>query len=113
MHLRVNPNTAIRAGFLLFAACASTARAEPPPVAQPADLVMFHGRVLTVDPADSIAQAIAVRGGKIIAVGADRDILRLAGLTTRRIDLRGRTATPGSSTATHMSPTAVSRSFIT
>ncbi len=44
---------------------------------------------------DSIAEALAIRGGKIIAIGTDRDILRLAGAATRRIDLHGRTATPG------------------
>jgi hypothetical protein len=63
--------------------------------AEQADLVLFHGRILTLDPHDTIVQALAVRDGKIIAVGADRDILRLAGAATRRIDLRGRTATPG------------------
>ena len=58
-------------------------------------LVLFNGRILTVDPRDTIVQALAIRDGKIIAVGADRDILRLAGSATKRIDLQGRTATPG------------------
>jgi predicted amidohydrolase YtcJ len=59
------------------------------------ELILFHGRILTVDARDSIAEALAVRDGKIVAVGADEDILRLAGPATRRIDLHGRTATPG------------------
>jgi len=59
------------------------------------ELILFHGRILTVDARDSIAEALAVRDGKIVAVGADQDILRLAGAATRRIDLHGRTATPG------------------
>lgn len=63
--------------------------------APPADLVLYHGTVLTVDAKDSTAQALAVRGGKLVAVGTDREILRLAGARTRRIDLNGRTATPG------------------
>jgi predicted amidohydrolase YtcJ len=63
--------------------------------ALPAEMILFHGRVLTVDSHDSIAEALAIRGGKIIAIGADRDILRLAGAATRRIDLHGQTATPG------------------
>ena len=46
-------------------------------------------------PRDSIAQAIAIRDGKIVAIGTDRDILRLVGAGTRRIDLNGRAATPG------------------
>jgi predicted amidohydrolase YtcJ len=63
--------------------------------AERAQLVLFNGRILTVDPHDTIVQALAIRDGKILAVGRDRDILRLAGAATKRIDLRGRTATPG------------------
>ncbi|MGB6310097.1 MAG: amidohydrolase, partial [Steroidobacteraceae bacterium] len=74
----------------LAAGSAATSAAAPLP-----DLILFHGRVLTVDSHDSIAQAIAIRDGKIVAVGADRDVLRLAGAATRRIDLQGHTATPG------------------
>ncbi len=82
-----------RAGLTLAAAAllsAALARAQPPP-----ELILFHGRIITVDSHDSIAQGVAIRDGRIIAVGTDRDILRLAGAATRRIDLRGRTATPG------------------
>jgi predicted amidohydrolase YtcJ len=63
--------------------------------AAPAELILFHGRVLTLDSRDSIAQALAIRDGKILAVGSDEQILRLADAATRRIDLHGRTATPG------------------
>jgi predicted amidohydrolase YtcJ len=63
--------------------------------AAPPQLILFHGRILTVDSHDSIAQALAIRDGKIIAIGSDRDILHLAGAATQRIDLHGRTATPG------------------
>jgi predicted amidohydrolase YtcJ len=76
------------AGFLL--GMGGIAAAATPP-----QLILFHGRILTVDSHDSIAQALAIRGGKIIAIGSDRDILRLAGAATQRIDLHGRTATPG------------------
>ena len=82
-----------RAGLTLAAAAllsAALARAQPPP-----ELILFHGRIITVDSHDSIAQGVAIRDGRIIAIGTDRDILRLAGAATRRIDLRGRTATPG------------------
>jgi hypothetical protein len=61
----------------------------------PADLILIHGKILTVDPKDSIAQAIAIRQGKIIAVGTDQQIHLLAGPQTNLIDLQGRTATPG------------------
>jgi predicted amidohydrolase YtcJ len=62
---------------------------------QPADLILVHGKVLTVDAKDSIAQAVAIRKGKIIAVGTDHEVLPLAGPNTNVIDLHGRTATPG------------------
>ncbi len=81
------------AGIAAVCVGRSAASAEQAPA--PPQLVLFHGRILTVDPADSIAQALAIRDGKIVAVGPDREILRLAGAATRRIDLHGRTATPG------------------
>jgi predicted amidohydrolase YtcJ len=63
--------------------------------ASPAQLVLIHGTILTVDPADSTAEALAIRDGKIAAIGTSEEVLRLAGPATRRIDLNGRTATPG------------------
>lgn len=62
---------------------------------QPADVILINGNVLTVDAADRIAQAVAVRASRIVAVGSNAEIERLAGAGTRRIDLRGRTVTPG------------------
>src|ERR1700724_1360351 len=61
----------------------------------PADLILTHGKILTVDTKDSVAQAVAIRQGKIIAVGSDQQIQALAGPKTNVIDLQGRTATPG------------------
>jgi len=60
-----------------------------------ADLLLINGRVLTMDVHDSIAQAVAVRDGKIVAVGATAAIEPLAGASTQVIDLDGRTAMPG------------------
>jgi predicted amidohydrolase YtcJ len=62
-----------------------------------ADLVLFHGHILTVDANDSIAQAIAVRHGVIVKVGTDTEVLEFAGNAPgiHIIDLHGRTATPG------------------
>lgn len=61
----------------------------------PADLVLLHGKIITVDADDRIAQAVAIAGGRIVAVGTDAAIARLAGPRTRRIDLKGLTVTPG------------------
>ena len=60
-----------------------------------ADLVLVNGRVLTVDATDSVAQAVAVAGGKIVAVGTDDQIRARVGGQTQVIDLHGRAATPG------------------
>jgi predicted amidohydrolase YtcJ len=62
---------------------------------QTADLVLQHGVVLTVDAKDSVAQAVAIRDGRIVAVGADADVSGLIGPGTKVIDLAGRTVTPG------------------
>lgn len=69
----------------------ATASAEEPF----ADRVLVNGNILTVDADDSVVQALAIQGGKIMAVGADSDIEMLVGPATDRIDLRGQTATPG------------------
>jgi predicted amidohydrolase YtcJ len=62
-----------------------------------ADLVLIHGRILTVDGKDSVAQALAVRSGVIVKVGTDAAVLEFAGHASglRIIDLHGHTATPG------------------
>ena len=60
-----------------------------------ADLLLINGRILTMDARDAVAQAVAVKDGKIIAVGANAAIEPLAGGSTQVIDLDGRTAMPG------------------
>lgn len=59
------------------------------------DLILFGGNLITIDPAQPRAQAIAIRGETILAVGADADVLSLAGAGTRRTDLHGMTVVPG------------------
>ncbi len=107
MSIQVNPRACLRRAVLLFCGLSvglgAAAWAQPTPAHEagpvdglkPAQLILFHGHILTVDSRDSVAQALAVRDGKIIAVGTDQEILRLAGAATQRIDLKGRTATPG------------------
>ncbi len=60
-----------------------------------ADLILTNGKVITVDGQFSIAQAVAVRGARIVAVGTNQEINRLAGPGTKRIDLRGKSVVPG------------------
>ena len=60
---------------------------------QPADLVLFNGRIVTVDDAFSIREAIVIKDGRIVAVGGND--LRNRYAAARTIDLRGRTVIPG------------------
>lgn len=60
-----------------------------------ADLVLFNGRITTLDRARPQAQAVAIRSGRFMQVGDDVDVLALAGPQTRRIDLKGRPVLPG------------------
>lgn len=72
----------------------------------PGDLVLINGRVVTMDPARPSASAVAIRHGRIIAVGSDAEVRREAGSRPETIDLRGRTATPGLNDA-HAHPMSV------
>jgi len=79
------------------------------------ELILHNGKVVTMDDRGynqspgTVAQAIAIRGEKILALGSDQGVLRLAGPKTARIDLKGRTMIPGIVNAhTHIHNHAVS-----
>ena len=63
--------------------------------AQTADLILLHGKILTLDERSSVREALAVSEGRIAALGGSMDIMKLAGRKTRVVDLRGRTVIPG------------------
>jgi predicted amidohydrolase YtcJ len=63
---------------------------EPAP-----DLILHHGKVVTVDHSFSVAEAIAVRGERIVRVGSDSEVMALRGPKTQTIDLAGRMVLPG------------------
>src|SRR5438445_11558637 len=63
--------------------------------AQGPELILYNGKIVTVDSAFSIADALAIRGDRFLAVGTDDAVRRLAGAATKSIDLRGRTVIPG------------------
>jgi predicted amidohydrolase YtcJ len=63
--------------------------------ATPADLVLTNGRVVTVDEATPEAQAIAVTGDRITALGSSADIKRYVGPGTKVIDVKGQFVMPG------------------
>ncbi|MDA0204235.1 MAG: amidohydrolase [Acidobacteria bacterium] len=68
------------------------------------DLIFHSGKIVTVDEQFYIAEALAVEGGRIAAVGSNATILALAGPQTRSIDLQGKTVLPGL-IDTHTHPT--------
>ncbi|MDF2771754.1 MAG: Amidohydrolase 3 [Geminicoccaceae bacterium] len=85
--------------LLLAAAFAATVAAACSPSRAPsgeaATLVLRNGRIVTVDSARPEAQAIAMRGATMLAVGSNAEIDRLVGDSTEVIDLQGRLAVPG------------------
>jgi len=60
-----------------------------------ADLVLKNGKIVTMDPDESVAEAVAVKYGRVIAVGGNDDVKGLIGDETEVIDLCGRTVIPG------------------
>src|SRR6266550_5581869 len=66
-----------------------------PALAQPADMVLRGGRVITVDSAWHIAQAVAVKDGRFVAVGDDAAVAARIGPNTQVIELAGKTVVPG------------------
>lgn len=62
---------------------------------QAPDLILHHGRVWTVDESRPEAEAVAVRGDRIVAVGSNDELLATAGPATQRIDLDGKLVLPG------------------
>ena len=80
---------------LLLALLAVTAWSCSPDPAEPADLVALGGTVLTVDADFTVAEALAVRDGRILAVGSDTDIQALVGPDTQVLEIAGKTVVPG------------------
>src|SRR5688500_17718823 len=84
--------------FLILMVCQSMAQNLPPELIRYADSVFYNGKILTADKdtADfTVADAIAVRDGRILYVGKSADAQRYAGPTTIKIDLKGKTMIPG------------------
>lgn len=60
-----------------------------------ADLLLLDGNIITVDPKDTLAEAVAIKDGHILAVGSTKEMSRLAGPKTRLIHLAGKSVLPG------------------
>jgi hypothetical protein len=85
---------AYRSAWLIVAGvmCASAARGQSPP---PADLIVTGARIYTVDPAHPMAEALAVRGSRLVFVGSASEAQVLHGPSTRVVDVHGATVIPG------------------
>jgi predicted amidohydrolase YtcJ len=83
---------------------ASAARAQASEVAE---LILFNGKIATVDKKFAIVQALAVRDGKILRVGTDRQVLETKGAGTDLVDLEGKFVLPGLMDS-HTHPTSAS-----
>src|SRR5688500_18120214 len=93
-------NLAAMAAIAAIAGAAAMLRAQQPVPAPGAagptpTLVLSNGKIITVDERFTIAQAVAITGDRIVAVGTNQEIGQLAGPNARRIDLRGRAVIPG------------------
>ena len=84
-----------RPAFRLVACCLVGAASACGPTVDPADLVLHSGKLVTVDEARPEAEALAVKGNRIVAVGSDDEIDAYIGPATEVLDLEGRLAIPG------------------
>jgi predicted amidohydrolase YtcJ len=87
--MRSSFGRAILLVLALFAAATGPARAQAP------DTVLVNGKIVTVDDRFTIAQALAIKGERILKVGTTAEVEALRGPQTRVIDLAGRTVIPG------------------
>ena len=74
----------------VFALVALCALGDPASGAE-ADLILHHAKIVTIDDAFSIREAIAVRDGRVLQIGGNDEILKLRGPRTEVVDLAGRT----------------------
>lgn len=84
----VSRKTLLLAALVAFGACAGEPEVQ-------ADLILTNGKIVTVDDALPEAQAVAIKDGRILAVGSSADMQAYGGSKTRVVDLAGRLAVPG------------------
>ena len=83
-------NRSIVSTLVALTAIVASSQSQPPP-----SLIVHNGKILTVDAQFRSVEAMAIRDGRIVAVGRNADILKLAGPGTERTDLDGKTVLPG------------------
>lgn len=84
-------NAAMTVALFAFAGTIAISNAQQ---AAP-DLILSNGKIITVDQRFTIAEAVAIKNDRVIGVGSNQEILRLAGSGTKKIDLKGKSVIPG------------------
>jgi predicted amidohydrolase YtcJ len=92
--MKIHSLRAVLQTFLLLLSACSMQHAQEK-IAEPADIIVVHGRVYTENSRQPWAQAVAIRNGKIAAVGDDAEVERTGGANTKVIDAGGRLVLPG------------------
>ena len=80
---------------LVFALLALVLSSCQSGVVEPADLIVFNGKIATVDENMTVAEAIAIKDDLIMALGTNEEILEWEGPNTKKLDAEGRTVLPG------------------
>jgi predicted amidohydrolase YtcJ len=83
-----NIKTVLAVCLLMIFSCSEVTDYQP-------DLILFNAKILTVDEKFSIVEALAIKNEKLMALGSNREITQLAGNSTTKIDLKGKTVLPG------------------
>jgi predicted amidohydrolase YtcJ len=100
-------NSSLSISLLLFVFLTFSCKPKPT-----ADMILVNGKIVTVDNKFSIAEAVAVSHGKILAVGTTREIKKYSDSHTQIIDLKGKTVIPGLIDS-HLHPETASLSELT
>jgi len=91
----VNCATAALVAVALVSAASLTFARQEMMSPDPADLILRNGLIYTVDSTNTLTEAVAIRGGKFVFVGSNKDVRRYKGKQTRVIDLKGQFVLPG------------------
>jgi predicted amidohydrolase YtcJ len=94
MHMFGAPITKLLLSAVTILGLVVAGFAHAAPASEP-DVVYFNGKIVTLDGVGSTAGGVAVRDGKVLKVGSSDEITKLAGASTRRVDLGGKTVVPG------------------
>lgn len=89
LSMRRFPLLLLAAPFVIFLASASWGQAAPD------ERIFFHGKIFTADPQNPYAEALSIRGEKIVAVGTLPEVARSISANAERVDLEGKSLFPG------------------